>query len=99
MFIVKTGLDIDKVASGGPGLSFITMPLALTMMPFPQLWSFLFFFMLFLLGLDTCVSMSSHTSYTIHTIPGEDLFRRPIFDIINFVSVCTTRGCYSICNG
>lgn len=56
IFTVKTGLDIDKVASGGPGLTFITMPIALTMMPFPQLWSFLFFFMLFLLGLDTCVS-------------------------------------------
>lgn len=57
MSIDKTGLDIDKVATGGPGLSFVTMPLALTMMPFPQLWSFLFFFMLFLLGIDTVVSI------------------------------------------
>lgn len=57
--IVKTGIPINDVATGGPGLSFITMPLALTMMPFPQLWSLLFFFMLFLLGLDTCVSINS----------------------------------------
>ncbi|XP_037040212.1 sodium- and chloride-dependent glycine transporter 1-like [Bradysia coprophila] len=94
----KTGQDIDKVATGGPGLSFVTMPLALTMMPFPQLWSFLFFFMLFLLGLDTvfvqleavlssimdeCQMLRSHKS---------KVFLVSIFLIFIASIPCTTEG-------
>ncbi|KFM82492.1 Sodium- and chloride-dependent glycine transporter 2, partial [Stegodyphus mimosarum] len=44
------GIDISKVAKGGQGLAFVTYPEALARLPVPQLWSVLFFFMLFLLA-------------------------------------------------
>ena len=47
------GEDIDKVAEAGTGLAFVTYPEALALLPLPWLWSILFFFMIFLLGLDT----------------------------------------------
>ncbi|XP_011304951.1 sodium- and chloride-dependent glycine transporter 2 isoform X2 [Fopius arisanus] len=50
----RTGLPIAAVATGGPSLAFETYPAALTMLPFPQLWSVLFFAMLYFLGMDSC---------------------------------------------
>lgn len=47
------GVGIDEVAEEGPGLAFIVYPQALALMPFSPLWSIMFFFMLFLLGLGT----------------------------------------------
>ncbi|XP_046568379.1 sodium-dependent proline transporter-like [Haliotis rubra] len=49
----KTGVPIDTVVTGGPGLGFVTYPDALAQLPVPQLWSFMFFLMLFMVGLDT----------------------------------------------
>ncbi len=39
----------------GPGLAFIVYPRALSMMPLAPMWSALFFFMLFLLGIGSQV--------------------------------------------
>ncbi|KAK5919284.1 hypothetical protein CgunFtcFv8_023187 [Champsocephalus gunnari] len=47
------GVDISTVAESGPGLAFIAYPLALSMMPLPQLWAAFFFIMIILLGLDS----------------------------------------------
>lgn len=51
---LEAGLDnIGEVVKGGVGLAFIAYPEALSRLPVPQLWSFIFFLMLYLLGLDS----------------------------------------------
>ena len=47
------GVKIEHVAEGGQGLAFVVYPEALARLPLPWLWSILFFFMLFFLGLDS----------------------------------------------
>jgi len=51
---LEAGLEnIEDVVKGGTGLAFIAYPEALSRLWVPQLWSVMFFFMLFLLGLDS----------------------------------------------
>lgn len=50
-----------RVFFAGPGLAFIVYPRALSMMPLAPMWSALFFFMLFLLGIGSQVSRSYST--------------------------------------
>lgn len=46
-------LPINEVIKTGPGLAFVAYPRALSLMPIAPLWSLLFFFMLFLLGIGS----------------------------------------------
>lgn len=47
------GMDIENVAEAGQKLAFVTYPVALSLIPGAWAWSVAFFFMLFLVGLDS----------------------------------------------
>ncbi|EGT36082.1 hypothetical protein CAEBREN_30497 [Caenorhabditis brenneri] len=49
----QRGVAVPDVVKSGLSLAFVVYPEAITQMPLPWLWSFLFFFMLFLLGAST----------------------------------------------
>lgn len=44
--------EVKDVVSSGPGLTFLAYPSALSMMPCPQFWNFLFFLMIVSLGIS-----------------------------------------------
>jgi len=57
-FVFFGPVDIQAVASSGTfNLSYVTMPLILQQLPLAQLFSFLWFFLLFLAGITSSVSL------------------------------------------
>ncbi|GFS85328.1 sodium- and chloride-dependent glycine transporter 2 [Nephila pilipes] len=53
----ETGKSIEDVVSEGPGLAFVVYPEAISRLPVSPVWAFLFFFMVFAVGLDTQFGM------------------------------------------
>lgn len=53
------GISIDhpSLTLGGPELSFNVLPKALAMLPMPNLWIFVFFITMVLLGIDSFFGM------------------------------------------
>ena len=50
-------IPVEKVAEGGPGLAFVAFPYALAQLPGSAWWSFIFFFTLITLGVDSGFSI------------------------------------------
>ncbi len=51
-------VPVEKVVAGGPGLVFIAFPYALAQLPGSAYWSFIFFFILVTLGIDSAFSIT-----------------------------------------
>eukprot|EP00088_Acartia_fossae_P002002 TRINITY_DN10790_c0_g1_i1.p1 TRINITY_DN10790_c0_g1~~TRINITY_DN10790_c0_g1_i1.p1 ORF type:complete len:615 (-),score=33.84 TRINITY_DN10790_c0_g1_i1:508-2088(-) len=62
----ELGVPIQAVAKGGQGLAFVAYPEALAQLPAPHFWCFLFFSMLFLLGLDSEFALFETVLVTIY---------------------------------
>ncbi|XP_065083593.1 sodium- and chloride-dependent glycine transporter 1 [Ochlerotatus camptorhynchus] len=94
----QTGLPVSTVATGGPGLAFITYPEAIAMLPFPHLWASLFFMMLFFLGVGSMfVQIEAIISSVLDEVPRLRRRKRLITLGICFVmfllsTSCTTEG-------
>lgn len=53
---LETNIPVKDLPINGSDLAFVTYPAALSLLPFPNLWSIIFFLMLITLGIDTQVS-------------------------------------------
>ncbi|XP_050396471.1 sodium- and chloride-dependent glycine transporter 1 isoform X1 [Patella vulgata] len=83
-FMAKNvGISVSEVVSSGPGLVYIAYPQALSLLPVPQLWCFLFFLMLLSVGLDTqfCF-LELAVSVIIDSFPAQLSGRRPLCTVI-----------------
>jgi len=78
-------VPVDKVLSGGPGLAFVAFPYALAQLPGSAWWSFVFFFTLVTLGIDSAFSITESVLAAVVDKPG---FRRAIvLPVMSFVGL------------
>ncbi|CAC5418384.1 unnamed protein product [Mytilus coruscus] len=66
-------LDIDMVVKQGPGIAFVVYPDALATLPLPQIWSGLFFLLLFMIGTNSLrLQKSIRPSYSWKAVVPND---------------------------
>eukprot|EP00091_Calanus_sinicus_P014005 TRINITY_DN3123_c0_g1_i2.p1 TRINITY_DN3123_c0_g1~~TRINITY_DN3123_c0_g1_i2.p1 ORF type:complete len:652 (-),score=190.36 TRINITY_DN3123_c0_g1_i2:80-2035(-) len=97
----QAALPVEEVIKGGPGLAFIAYPEAVTQMPVPQLWSFLFFGMLITLGLDSQFTMTETITTAImdqypnlRAHKGKVVIFASIIGFILGLTMCTRGGIF-----
>ncbi|OWF53371.1 sodium- and chloride-dependent glycine transporter 2-like [Mizuhopecten yessoensis] len=75
----EAGVHIGEVVASGPGIAFMVYPEALATLPLPQLWSVLFFLMLFTVGLDSqMVHVQTITGALTDNFPKVFQSRKPL---------------------
>ncbi|XP_077984966.1 sodium-dependent proline transporter-like [Glandiceps talaboti] len=94
-----SGVDVSEVVDQGPGLAFIAYPEAISRLPGAPFWSFLFFFMLFTLGLDSQFAMMETIMTAIFDeLPQRFMKKKPLITALTCFILflaglpCTTRG-------
>ena len=93
-------VEVDDIVKSGPSLAFVAYPEAVSQMPVPQLWSFLFFFMLLTLGLDSMFTFVE--TLTTAIIDQFSLSKKKPYVVIGTcvvgficgLSMCTSAGFY-----
>mmetsp|Transcript_11047 Transcript_11047/g.25100 ORF Transcript_11047/g.25100 Transcript_11047/m.25100 type:complete len:639 (+) Transcript_11047:55-1971(+) len=58
--------SLEDIGLSGTGLAFIAFPIAISRMPFPFTWSFVFFAMLLCLGIDSEFAMIESVMTVVH---------------------------------
>lgn len=89
---------VGKVVKGGPGLAFIAYPEGIKQMPASPFWAFIFFFMLFNLGLDSqFVGVETVTTVLADWRPGFRRYKSVI--TLGFCIVCYLLGLAHVTQG
>lgn len=70
--------DLSSIGLSGTGLAFIAFPIAISRMPFPFFWAFLFFVMLLCLGIDSQFAMIESVMTVIHDSKMADGLSKPM---------------------
>ncbi|KAL7852755.1 hypothetical protein SRHO_G00185400 [Serrasalmus rhombeus] len=78
----EQNVHISEIAQSGPGLAFIVIPRAVSMMPLPQLWAVSFFLMIIMLGLDTQGGLYVFQIYDHFSCSGASLLLLSIFQSV-----------------
>lgn len=92
------GVSVDEVVKGGPGLAFIAYPEGIKQMPASPFWAFIFFFMLFNLGLDSqFVGVETCTTVLADWKPGFRRYKAVI--TLGFCVVCYILGLAHVTKG
>ena len=95
------GEEVEDVITSGPGLAFIAYPDAVSEMPIPQIWSFLFFFMLLTLGLDSMFTFVETLTTCVldhfnqlHKYKAYVVIGTCFVGFLSGLSMCTNAGIY-----
>ncbi|XP_020601873.1 sodium- and chloride-dependent GABA transporter 2-like isoform X2 [Orbicella faveolata] len=92
------GVPVPDVVKGGPGLAFIAYPEGIKQMPASPFWAFIFFFMLFNLGLDSqFVGVETVTTVLADWRPGFRRYKSVI--TLGFCIVCYFLGLAHVTQG
>lgn len=88
-------VDVKDVVAGGPGLAFVAFPYALAQLPYSAWFSFIFFFALVTLGIDSAFSI---TESVLASLVDKTGWKRSIvLPVMSAVGLCV--GLVFITNG